>query len=383
MLVVGSANFILQVQYFANTIVNPMKVENQAQRILASALDGAVELSARDQTTDQPTVIVRTRDGRDTQLEVRWAGEGWPADVRRVARDVPDPWPEATVVVARHLSPGAIDWLGDRGANWADESGQARILGPAGILIIREPKVRRAGRPFSWSPSAVSIAEWILARPDKRLVADKLANASGWSLPQVANVLRAFDSAGWTVKRGPARGPTAHRELIDPDGLLAAWSAVVAASRGEARIAHRATRDFMELLRGELGRALEQNVLWAVSGWAGLELTAPYALTTPTLHIYVADTDFAGPLSTAVKDGGLRELGDGGRVNFWRADGRVLALAEEHDGLPVVDAPRLYADLASFDARGQDAADHVKRELIDPLHTAGADRTEGATEEVA
>jgi hypothetical protein len=33
-----------------------------------------------------------------------------------------------------------------------------------------------------------------------------------------------------------------------------------------------------------------------------------------------------------------------------------------------VSAPRLLADLSSFGGRGGDAADHVKEELIDPLH---------------
>ena len=31
--------------------------------------------------------------------------------------------------------------------------------------------------------------------------------------------------------------------------------------------------------------------------------------------------------------------------------------------------PRLFADLSSFGGRGGDAADHVKAELIDPLHS--------------
>jgi hypothetical protein len=118
-----------------------------------------------------------------------------------------------------------------------------------------------------------------------------------------------------------------------------------------------------------------------VSGWAGLELAAPFATTTPSLHIYVADEDFAGPLSVAIEDGGLREVDEGGRVNFWRADRRIFSLAGVRRGLPVASPPRLYADLSSLGARGQDAADHVKSELIDPLHHvsprhSGADAAE-------
>jgi len=191
-------------------------------------------------------------------------------------------------------------------------------------------------------------------------------------------VLKTFDTQGWTAKRGPARGPHAHRELVDMDAMLAAWSAAVAVGRREVRVAHRATRDVMALLGRELRATLGHNISWAVSGWAGLELAAPFATTTPSLHIYVADEDFAGPLSSAIKDAGLREVDEGGRVNFWRADRRIFDLAGERRGVPVASAPRLYADLSSFGARGQDAADHVKAELIDPLHPAPARDDSGA-----
>jgi hypothetical protein len=347
-----------------------MQAENRASRILASVLDGAAVRTAS--SSAHPDMLVRTRDGRQIAIEIKWAGEGWPDDVRRVARDIPHPWPEGVVVVARHLSPGAIQWLRERDANWADEAGQARILGPDGLLVIREPAVRLAGghsaRAFSWSPSALSLAEAVLARPDEPLHAAQLARACRWSTPQTANVLKAFDAEGWTTKQGAARGPGAYRELIDADAMLATWSAAAAEQRGDVRIAHRATRDVMTLLRGELGAALNRGVTWAASGWAGLELSAPFAAITPSLHIYVADEDFAGPLSAAIEDGGLREVDEGGRVNFWRADRRIFSLTGVRRGLPVVSPPRLYADLSSLGARGQDAADHVKSELIDPLH---------------
>lgn len=347
-----------------------MQAENRAGRILASILDGATVQAASSPA--RPDMLVQTRDGRQIAIEVKWAGEGWPDDVRRVARDIPHPWPQNVVVLARHLSPGAIEWLRERDANWADEAGQARILGPDGLLVIRELVIRhadgRSARAFSWSPSALSLAEAVLARGNEPLRAAQLGRACQWSTPQTASVLKAFDAEGWTTKCGPARGPGAYRDLIDADAMLAAWSATTTEQRGDVRIAHRATRDVMALLRGELGAALNRGVAWAASGWAGLELAAPFATTTPSLHIYVADEDFAGPLSAAIEDGGLREVDEGGRVNFWRADPRILSLAGVSRGLPVASPPRLYADLSSLGARGQDAADHVKSELIDPLH---------------
>jgi hypothetical protein len=339
-------------------------------QILAAAVDGAVVESGTDQA--HPDVSIRTRDGRSIAMDVKWAGEGWPQDVRRAASDVPDPWPPEVVVLARQLSPGAIEWLRERGANWADEAGQARLLGPKGLIVIREParppREERPARSFRWSPSALTVAEAILSRTDRPLPAAELAHISGWSLPQVANVLKAFDAQGWTIKRGPARGPRAHRALLDADALLAAWSAGVAEVPHPTRIAHRATRDVIALLRGQLAPALDRTAGWALSGWAGLEIAAPFATATPTLHVYVAESDFAGPLSDAIERAGLREVEEGGRVTFRAADTRTLALAMRRDDLPVVSAPRLFADLTALGGRGQDAADHVKELLIDPLH---------------
>jgi hypothetical protein len=359
-----------------------MAVEKRWQRILASALDGVVVEPA--ESNARPDLTIRTRDGHSIAVEVKWAGEGWPEDVRRAAAGVPKRWPADVVLLARRLSPGAIEWLRDRGANWADEAGQARILGPDGLIVIREPArplgEERMPRGFTWSQSAIIIAETILAHRDQPLRATDLARTAGWSVPQTANVLTVFDRQGWTVKRGNERGPTAHRELVDADAMLGAWSAAVAETPRRTRIAHRATRDAMTLLREDIAPALDREVNWAVSGWAALELAAPFATTTPSLHIYVSDTDFAGPLSSAIRSASMREVDEGGRVTFWMSDPRVLKLAARPTDVPTVSPPRLYADLSSFGARGQDAADHVKAQLIDPLHhseTAADEQPDG------
>jgi hypothetical protein len=317
-------------------------------------------------------LVARTRDGRAIDIEVKWAGEGWPQDVRRVVAAVGEQWPRNAVLLARHLSPGAIEWLRERGVNWADEAGQARIIGPGGLIVVREPArlPDRGGGPrsFSWSKSAVAVAEAILAHEDRSLRVAELAEESDWSTAQVAKVLKSFDGQGWTAKRGAARGTGAQRRPADADGLLAAWSAAVADSPRTTRIAHRATKDSMALLRNDLAPALDRTTDWAVSGWAGLELAAPFATTTPNLHIYIADTDFAAPLSEAMEEGGLREVDEGGRITFWAADARIFTCARRVEEIPIVSAPRLFADLSSFAGRGGDAADHVKAELIDPLH---------------
>lgn len=336
---------------------------------LSSVLDG-VSVSIAHADHPGTDFIVQPHDGARIPIQVKWAGEGWPDDVRRVATGIPKPWPENLVVVAHRLSPGAIEWLRERNANWADEAGQARIVGPKGLIVIREPRLPAPQPPsFHWSPSALDVAEVLLARPDEPLRIPQLAEASGWSTPQTAAVLQGFDTEGWTAKRGPARGRGAHRVLADPNNLLMSFSAALDDQTPAARLAHRAMQEPLTFLEGELRQALDRQVDWALTGWAGLELAAPLMTVVPSLHVYVSEDGFAGALSVAMEEAGLREVAEGARVTFWRADPRTLRLRKLHDDTPVISPPRLYADLSSFGARGQDAADHVKRELIDPLHS--------------
>ncbi len=349
-----------------------MKEENRIQTILAGALDGAAEiLPGPDQVHD---FLLKMNDGSTVAIDAKWAGEGWPQDVRNALGASHATSDANMVIVARHLSPGSIELLRAHDANWADESGQARIIGPHGLLVIREPATARKREPsaFTWSPSALSIAETLLASPDRPVLTEELAELSGWSASRTASVLKAFDAQGWTVKRGPVRGPRAYRELSDADGMLDAWNRRLIDAPREARYAHRAASDSMDLLTKALHPALDEHVQWAVSGWAGLELAAPYATGIPSLHIYIPTEDFASRLSAAVKTAGLREVKDAGLVTFWAAERRIVRLASTHRGIPVVSPPRLYADLDGLGARGHDAAAHVRRELIEPLHAHGS-----------
>ena len=274
------------------------------------------------------------------------------------------------MLVAKHFSRGAVEWLSARDANWADDTGRAHIVGPGGLVVIRDHDRRfeRAPRQLRWSPSARSVGELLLARPRPRIQVGDVASEGGWSPAQVSNVLADFDRVGWTQKLGAQRGPGAWRMLADPDGLLSAWGAAIEEEPRKRRLGHRLTRDAMAFLHDALAPALEERTTWALSGWAGTEAAAPIMTVVPTLHIYIAEDQFAGPLSDAMEAAGVREVEDGARVVFTAADKRILALAERAGGLPVVSPPRLYADLSALGGRGHDAAEHVKTELIDPLH---------------
>lgn len=303
-------------------------------------------------------------------LELRWVGRGWPADVEQVLRTVSSPWPRQLVLVAHRFSLGAIEQLAERDANWVDETGAARIETPGGLLVVRD-RSDDAGGPdpakgFRWAASSVEIAELLLAHPPAGIFrARELAERSNWSYPQLTKLLRQFNARGWVEKVGGSRGVGSGWRLRDPAGLLEAWTEYLITHPPETVLAHRVLRDPMQFAKTELARVLGPRIPWALSGWAGLELTAPFVTTVPVLHVAVeAQALIDGRLRDAMRAAKLREVDEGARVEFRALSGFTLSLAMKRRGVQVVSAPRLYADLRALGGRGEEAADHVREELL-------------------
>jgi hypothetical protein len=303
-----------------------------------------------------------------------WAGEGWPADVEEAIAAAPDLWPRDLVVVARDFSPGALRILQERDANWVDEAGDVRIVGPSRMFIVRlqgrANRTERAKetRPLTWSPSAEALAEAILSNPNQAIVNTDLAKVTDFSPPQISRTLAQFDKRDWTRKTGDERGRGARRVVKDRDGMLRSWAAHVAGEPRSAIQAHATIKDPFVFLDRSLRPALEDIGFWALSGWAALELEAPYASQVPVLHLYVPRARFDdGRLEAMLRESDLRLVEDGGRVIFWPAEPATLRLRKlsKSRRLPVVSAPRLYADLLALGGRGVDAAEHVRETLFD------------------
>lgn len=317
-------------------------------------------------TGDSVPLVVQIGD-EVRRLESIWVGQGWPSDLDALD-DVPVPWPRELVATARRLSPGALERLGELGANWADETGRAYIEGPNGLLVVREPapeKQRGTRKVFRWSRSAEQVGEFLLTRSRDAINARDVAELTGWSHAQVSNVLRRFDEVGWTKKGGAARGRYSTRSVVEPAALLESWAAFAGSVERESVLAHRVLREPMEFLRAELAPGLSGSAGWACSGWAGLEVAAPFATAVPVLQVYVEEAALIdGRLRDVMTKLSLRKVDEGARVEFRAASPALLALAWEPRGLPTVSSPRLYADLHALGGRGADAGQHVREELI-------------------
>ena len=347
-----------------------MIVKVDLARILRAALRGLPDTSLASvrQGADRTKMTVRSA-GHSYRLEALWAGEGWPSDVRRaLASANEDPWPRHLVVMARKLSPGAVGLLRECDANWIDEVGSARIVVPPGLLIVRETRSEATAGPpqeFRWSPSTLHVAEVALSEGLTKLRTGELADKTPWSGGQISNVLNAFDSLGWTVRHGGKSGRGTWRELAGPAAMLDSWAAHIGSLDRPKRLAHRAVRDLLRFAETELRDALGwDEATWALTTWAGLEVTAPFVTAVPVVHVYVPAERFATELDEILRGAGLREVEEGARVEFWEANFPLITQLGQPSRIPVASTPRLYADLLALGGRGTDAAQHLRESKL-------------------
>ena len=310
--------------------------------------------SRADRTVQYSLSVLRTRSG-------------WPADVRQAISNISDPWPRHLVVAAHSFSPGALDELRRRDANWVDAAGNIRLEVPPGLIVLRVASREGPRRKpdFSWSSSSIALAEFVLAKKIDKIILNDIADKTGWSVPQVSNVLRTFDEKEWTTRHGPPRGKGVWRELTNPGSLLEAWSHRLVENRSERKLGHRLLRDPVRFLREELAPLLDKLGDWAITGWAGLELTAPYINIVPSLQIYLPTRQFHNDATSVFQDGGITEVAEGANIEVWEMDLPLLVSSRTATGLPVANLPRLYSDLLAIGGRAKDGAEHLRETLIE------------------
>lgn len=340
------------------------RVEKRVEKLIGKA----IERSSVAIGSEGDHLLAKVKVGGNTfDLHVIWAGEGWPEDVRNADRRIGGREGARTVFAARRFSTGALKSLEAEGANWVDETGRARIV-VDGLVVIRDGDELRESAAASkgrtgWSASAIDVAEAVLSMPVESTI--RIADVStltAWSVPQVSKVLQRFDQAGWLQQLGSERGRGARRVFADRAALLEEWSAIVAEKTVEPLFGHTLTRDPMGFLEDALAPELNNRCDWAVSAWAGVERIAPFMTTVPTLQIYVPEEDLGPEL---VSDLGLSRVESGGVVEFRPARRVVFQTATtDSAGIRVASPARVFADLRALGGRGEDAAEHLREQIL-------------------
>lgn len=331
---------------------------------VAAALEGLTAVGLKIAEENGRTEVELEVGAHRYDFRAVWVGHGWPSEVREALER--EDSSTAIVYTARRFSPGAISILKSQRANWADESGQAHIALPPGLLIAREAPPapdHEAPQSVRWSSSSTQIAELVLHEGLTELHTGQLAEITSWSAAQVSKVLKMFDHLGWTEQRGGKSGRFTRRELVAPGPLLDSWSGYVGHERRRKVLGHRITRDLLRFAQTELADCFGQaRGDWALTTWAGLELTAPFATIVPALHVYVSKKRFVMDLGEVMRSSGIRRVDEGAPIEFWEADFPLIggSSGQLPAAVPVASTPRLYADLLALGGRGADAAQHLR-----------------------
>ena len=272
-----------------------------------------------------------------------------------IRRELPAAYPVAAAV---YIGPQSARILKNNGFGYVDLSGNC-ALAFDNVLIEKEGKrnVRPSSRPLRslFAPRATRVVRALLAEPGRAWRLEELAKAAQVSLGHSHNVVKRLADLAWVEHDDRQR-----IRLGKPADLLESWcdSYTYRANELASYVApERITRKFM----GEVARvAAAHGRRYAFTLNAGVSLVAPH-LRAPLVHCYLEGDP--APVAAAL---GLRSAAEADAALHFLApyDPGVFHGVLEKGGLKVVCLPQLYADLAHYERRGREQAEHLRREAM-------------------
>jgi transcriptional regulator with AbiEi antitoxin domain of type IV toxin-antitoxin system len=275
--------------------------------------------------------------------------------LREIRREAENAYPLAAAV---YIGPQSARILKNNGLGYIDLSGNCS-LAFGNVLIDKEGKrnVRPSTRPLRslFAPRATRVVRVLLADPGRAWRLEELARAAGVSLGHSHNVVKRLADLAWIERDDRQR-----MRLMKPADLLESWCESYTYRESEITsyvVPEKITRRLM----GEIARvagAAGRNYAFTLN--AGLSLVAPH-LRLPAIHCYLEGDP--GPVAVAL---GLRPATETeGTLHLLAPyDPGVFYGVLEKSGLKVTSLPQLYVDLAGYERRGRELAEHLRREAM-------------------
>ena len=264
------------------------------------------------------------------------------------------------VVVAGETTSEAREILAGAGIGVVDGLGNLRLELPGLLMrITGTKKVRRSPSPVRLSGKSGLVVQAMLLDVERIWKIPDLAQHCGVSIGLVHKVLGRLEGEEVLDVRGA--GPRKTRQVANPTALLDLW-----AEEHRDRLARRPA--FMiaqtsDQLINDLCRGLESvGADYALTGSAAAVRIAPYISNVLVAEVWIAskvDTDAvcaqidAMPVESGPNVVFLRERND-----------TPLAFRTRTDNVWTANIFRLYFDLLRDPQRGQEQAEHLRREAI-------------------
>lgn len=325
-------------------------------------LDVALQNSGPDQGVD--IVVHIDLFGRRHALVCQVKPNGQPRHVRiallelrnYIARCAQDATP---VLVAPYLSRDAQALCREQDVGFLDLEGNARLVFDSVYIerqVASKPVVDRRELRSLFKPKSAQVLRVMLRNPNRAWRVTDLALAAAVSLGHVSNVRVALLDREW------AQVSAEGLFLSRPDTLLNEWRDAYEPPAGK-RLSFYTTLHgsaFEEAARQVMGSDGEVRSM-AFASFSAAHWLAPYGRTS-TQYFY-ADEAGLERLRPALKLSPISQ-GENVVVTLLNDSGLLRDTSEPAPGAICASPVQTYLDLANAGERGQEAADHLRRELL-------------------
>jgi hypothetical protein len=213
------------------------------------------------------------------------------------------------------------------------------------------PKVQKRDLRSLYSPKAERILRAMLNKPQRTWKFAELAQAADVSLGQVANVKKLLADREWLSVNN------AGMYLREPGALLDEWSKTYNYNRNQIFEYYSLTEPAKT--EAELAEACERlGIRYALTSFSGAIRIAPMVRYNRAV-VYVQ-----GDLSVIAAEASIKPVDSGPNVILLTPyDEGVFYAAQPIGGIMTATPVQVYLDVISSRARGQEAADAIRREL--------------------
>ncbi len=311
--------------------------------------DAVVTLRAKQTKTGiKCAVVVRSRlNPRETMATVSaWQAANWNG---------------ALLLCCPYVSPRVAEICRTAGINYLDKAGNCRIVaGGLHLEIVGRPNPRPDTRPLAnpFSLKGSSIVRVMLEFPDRSWQVQQLAREARVSLGLVSKSKQAL------VDEGFVRMDAGRVWLQDPEGLLRAWRA---AYRQEVEPLDLYVMDDLPKAERLLAdRCAAADVKYALASFSAAWLLAPMVRVQRMTMLIEgsAEADQTRELIAAI---GAKHVDSGANLTLWfTRDPSMFYGGRMIEGRPVTSPIQTYLDCVGKAGRGEEAAQAVFEQLIQP-----------------
>lgn len=348
--------------------VEALKVEREALEALSALLDAIpgvqhVEVELTDLDAHVDIIAHFTFADRPLTLICEVKSSGQPRFVRGAIYQLKHHLVTAQrnsipLVIAPFLSEQAQAVCREEQVGYLDFAGNALIAFDT-VYIERtagaQPKAEKRALRSLFKPKSARILRTLLRDPGPPWRVAELAHAAGVSIGLASSVGTALRDREWAIKTDDGLA------LRDPDGLLDAWAGEYEPPEGrQVRLythLHSAALD--DAVRDAMSDHAAGRVL--LGSYSAADWLAPYARNS-NRYLY-ADREGLAHLTEALK---LTQAEKGGNVivNIPNEDGVFADMVRPEPGIACTSPVQTYLDLIDGGERGREAADHLRRELL-------------------